>query len=86
MVLSSVVNELLGLVAVVTFYFCSGSSSASFDRLLDPLSSPHAEFPFIDIYISATGSRGGTTAMACAVLLVIFMSSMAVVTAASRQI
>ncbi len=86
MVLNGTVNALLGLVVVVTFCFCSGASRGSFDRLLDPAVSPHAELPFFGAYFSATGSHGGTTAMVCTMMLINFVALMSVVMATLRQL
>jgi amino acid transporter len=83
-ILGAVFNTLLGLIAVVTFCFTAGSASR-LDALLAP-TSPHAEFPVVGIYLRATRSRGGTTAMISVLLLVLFISGTMVVTTASRQL
>jgi amino acid transporter len=63
----------------------SNESSNSLDALLGP-KSPHAEFPVVGIYLRATGSRAGTTAMVAVILLLLGMSGTIVVTAASCQL
>lgn len=57
MLVSVVLNGALGLGILVATLFCLGDEQAALD-------SP-TNFPFMQVFFNATGSKGAATAMVC---------------------
>lgn len=57
MVASVALNGSLGFAMVIATLFCLGNAK-------DAINSPTG-FPFIEVFLNATGSKGGATAMVC---------------------
>ncbi|KAL4880520.1 amino acid/polyamine transporter I [Aspergillus karnatakaensis] len=75
--LSVLINGSLGFAMLLAFLFCLGD----LDRAL---ASPTG-YPFMEVFLSGTGSRGGAAAMAAIVVTVCICSATGMLAAASRQ-
>lgn len=76
LMISIVLNGLLGVAMLLAFLFCMGNAR-------DALDTP-TKFPFIEIFAQATGSSAGATGMTTIILCMLFAASITVLTAASR--
>jgi choline transport protein len=77
MITTAVLNGVLGLVMTITYAFCITDLEAA-------LSTPTG-YPFIQVFYTATGSKGGATAMACIPLVLLVAAGISVLATASRQ-
>lgn len=77
MISTTVVNGLMGWIAVITFCFCIGDS---LDQVID---SPTG-YPFMEVFHMATGSISAATAMSFFIMVMIVFANLAVVATASR--
>lgn len=75
---STYVNGSLGLIMVITLIFTMGD--------LDAIADTPTGFPFMQVFLNATGSRVGTTLMSLLVVLGQVGSEIACIATASRQI
>ncbi|KAJ0109741.1 hypothetical protein J7T55_004290 [Diaporthe amygdali] len=78
MILSTVVNGLLGWIMVITFAFCLGNVD-------DILASPTG-YPFMAVFYNSTKSTASATIMSVFILIMIAASNLSVVATASRQL
>ena len=76
-IITLIVNGLLGFGMLVATLFCMGNIEAA-------LESPTG-YPFMQIFLSATNSTGGTTLMVCIPLLLSFAAIFGQFASASRQ-
>lgn len=72
------VNGLLGFSMLIAILFCIGDIN-------NALASPTG-YPFIEIFLQATNSKGGATAMTAVVLSMMIMACIAVLAAGSRML
>lgn len=77
MISTTVINGLMGWIAVITFCFCIG------DSLAEVIDSPTG-YPFMEVFYNSTGSLAGATAMIFFILAMIVFANLAVVATASR--
>ncbi len=77
MIATTMLNGILGFAAFVAILFCVGDIEAA-ERT-------STGYPFMEIFYAATGSAGGATAMACAILALIFCATIGVIATASRM-
>jgi choline transport protein len=77
---SVIINGALGFGMLIATIFCTGDIDAAF----------HAEttigFPFIEIFLQATGSVGGSTGMTSIIIALAFSSTIRFLATASRMI
>ncbi|KAH6707652.1 amino acid/polyamine transporter I [Leptodontidium sp. MPI-SDFR-AT-0119] len=78
MMFSLLLNGVLGFSMLIAILFCLGSID-------DALATPTG-FPFIEIFLQATNSRGGATVMTCIVMLLMAAASIGVMATASRML
>lgn len=78
MILSTVINGLLGWIMVITFAFCLGNVD-------DILASPTG-YPFMAVFYNSTKSATSATIMSVFILIMIAASNLSVVATASRQL
>ncbi|KAF7859767.1 hypothetical protein EAF04_008846 [Stromatinia cepivora] len=72
------INGLLGFGMLLAVLYCAGDLTVAF-------ASPTG-FPFIEILTSATGSRGGTSAMVSIIVIIAFVATIGSLTTTSRQL
>ncbi|KAJ8061631.1 hypothetical protein OCU04_009438 [Sclerotinia nivalis] len=72
------INGLLGFGMLLAVLYCAGDLTVAF-------ASP-TNFPFIEILTSATGSRGGTSAMVSVIVIIAFVATIGSLTTTSRQL
>ncbi|KAI7084894.1 amino acid permease [Hortaea werneckii] len=77
MVGTVLLNGAMGLVMIITFAFCITD--------LEAVVSSESPFPFVDIFLSATGSRAGTVCMTLIPIILSVCTSLNAIAAASRQ-
>ncbi|RMY59087.1 hypothetical protein D0863_12058 [Hortaea werneckii] len=77
MVGTVLLNGAMGFVMVVTFAFCITD--------LEAVVSSESPFPFVDVFLSATGSRAGTVCMTLIPIILSVCTSLNAIAAASRQ-
>lgn len=75
---STYVNAFLGLIMAVTLIFTMGD--------LDAIAESPTGYPFMQVFLNATGSRAGTTVMSLLILFPLVGSEIACIATASRQI
>lgn len=78
MVTTICLNGALGFVMVVTFCFC-------ITDVMGMIVESTSAFPYVDVFLAATGSAGGTIAMVSIVCALGICGNLSVVAAASRQ-
>ncbi|KAK0122768.1 hypothetical protein ONS96_009803 [Cadophora gregata f. sp. sojae] len=78
MMFSLVLNGVLGFAMLIAVLFCLGSID-------DALATPTG-FPFIEIFLQATNSTAGATAMTCIVMLLMAAAAIGVMATASRML
>ncbi|ORY09606.1 amino acid permease-domain-containing protein [Clohesyomyces aquaticus] len=71
-------NGLMGWVMAITFCFCVTDTLAV---LITPLG-----VPFMQVFLNATGSKGGATGLTCLMLIIGIFGCVAVLATASRQL
>jgi choline transport protein len=79
MILTTVVNGLMGWVMVITFCFCIG------DSLAEIIDSPTG-YPFIEVFYKVTGTVGGATGMTIFIVVMNVAANLASVATASRLV
>ena len=72
-----ILNGSTGFIMVLTFCFCIGN-------IEDALNTPSGQ-PYIQVFLSATGSYAGATVMAALIIFMTLCATIGVVAAASRQ-
>lgn len=77
MVASVALNGSLGFAMVVATLFCLGNAE-------DAINSPTG-FPFIEVFLNATGSKGGATAMTSVIIAAMVFAAVGVLATASRM-
>ena len=77
MITTAVLNGCLGLVMTITYVFC-------ITDLDDALNSPTG-YPFIQVIYASTGSKAGTTVLACIPIVLLIAACISVLATASRQ-
>ncbi|RMY49193.1 hypothetical protein D0865_07637, partial [Hortaea werneckii] len=77
MVGTVVLNGAMGFVMIITFAFCITD--------LEAVVSSESPFPFVDVFLSATGSREGTVCMTLIPIILSVCTSLNAIAAASRQ-
>ncbi len=77
MVWTLVINGVTGFVMVITFAFCVGNAAE--------ILKTSTGFPFIQVFYNATGSKSGTTAMTCVIMVMSLCSTISNVATTSRQ-
>lgn len=75
---STYANAFLGLVMVFTLIFTMGD--------LEQIAETPTGYPFIQVFLNATGSKAGTTIMTLCIILPLTGSVIACIATASRQI
>ncbi|KAI7158396.1 amino acid permease [Hortaea werneckii] len=77
MVGTVLLNGAMGFVMIITFAFCITD--------LEAVVSSESPFPFVDVFLSATGSRAGTVCMTLIPIILSVCTSLNAIAAASRQ-
>ncbi|KAI6796399.1 amino acid permease [Hortaea werneckii] len=77
MVGTVLLNGAMGFVMIITFGFCITD--------LEAVVSSESPFPFVDVFLSATGSRAGTVCMTLIPIILSVCTSLNAIAAASRQ-
>lgn len=77
LMLSTVLNGVLGLAMLIAILFCIGDVETA-------LESP-TKFPFIEIFAQATRSNGGATAMTTFIIFMAIFCTIAILASASRM-
>ena len=77
MLATAVLNGILGLIMVVTYCFCITD--------LDVILATPTGYPFIQVFVNATGSKGSATAMTMVVVLLLEAACISCLATASRQ-
>jgi choline transport protein len=77
MVWTLIINGVTGFIMVVTFAFCVGDA--------EEVLATSTGFPFIQVFYNATGSRSGTTAMTCLIMVMSLCNTVNNVATTSRQ-
>jgi choline transport protein len=77
MVWTLIINGVTGFIMVVTFAFCVGDA--------EEVLATSTGFPFIQVFYNATGSRSGTTAMTCLIMVMSLCNTINNVATTSRQ-
>ncbi|GAB1739310.1 hypothetical protein NU219Hw_g4054t1 [Hortaea werneckii] len=77
MVGTVLLNGAMGFVMIITFAFCITD--------LEAVVSSESPFPFVDVFLSATGSRAGTVCMTLIPVILSVCTSLNAIAAASRQ-
>lgn len=77
MITTAILNGALGLVMTITYCFC-------ITDINDALNSPTG-YPFIQVFYTATGSKGGATALACIPIVLLVAACISILATASRQ-
>lgn len=75
---STYLNAFLGLIMAITLIFTMGD--------LDQIAKSPTGYPFMQVFLNATGSRAGTTVMSLLILLPLVGSEIACIATASRQL
>ena len=78
MVWTLILNGSTGLVMIITFAFCVGD--------IDAVLESETGFPFIQVFLNATGSVGATTGMTVVIMIMQFCAAISNVATTSRQI
>jgi amino acid transporter len=78
MVWTLVLNGATGLVMIVTYAFCVGD--------IDQVLSNSTGFPFIQVFLNATGSVKATTGMTALIMVLQFCATISNVATGSRQL
>ncbi|KAJ9483605.1 hypothetical protein VN97_g9796 [Penicillium thymicola] len=78
MVWTLILNGSTGLVMIITFAFCVGD----IDKVLES----ETGFPFIQVFLNATGSVSATTGMTVVIMIMQFCAAISNVATTSRQI
>lgn len=78
MVWTLILNGSTGLVMIITFAFCVGD----IDKVLES----ETGFPFIQVFLNATGSVRATTGMTVVIMIMQFCAAISNVATTSRQI
>ena len=78
MVLSIVLNGLLGFGMMIAILF----SLQDIDKVT---STPPTQYPFITVFVEATGSLGGSSAMAAIATILDICATLAIVASSSRM-
>lgn len=78
MVWTLILNGLTGLAMIVTYAFCVGN--------IDQVLASSTGFPFIQVFLNATGSVRATTAMTALMMVLQFCASISNVATSSRQL
>lgn len=78
MIMTTVINGLFGWVMIITYCFCIGD-------LYAVIESPTG-YPFMEVFLNATGSPRSATAMAVFVVAMALFSNLTMVATASRQL
>lgn len=76
MVIAQVISGALAMAFTITLLFGVGDVTLA-------LESP-TKFPIMQVFLTATGSKGATTAMVCALILTLVFSTFGLVACASR--
>ncbi|KAI3392041.1 hypothetical protein diail_6315 [Diaporthe ilicicola] len=79
MILTTVVNGLMGWIMIITFAFCVGPN------VEDILASPSG-YPFMALFYNSTKSTASVTIMSFFILVIMVASDLSVVATASRQL
>jgi choline transport protein len=77
MIATAVLNAVLGFAMIIAYCFCITD--------LDAALSSSTGYPFIEVFYTATGSKGGATAMACIPLVLLIAACVSILATASRQ-
>ncbi|KAI9803960.1 MAG: hypothetical protein M1833_000241 [Piccolia ochrophora] len=77
MVWTAIINGIMGFVMLVTFCFCMTDVEAALGTATG--------YPFLEVFYQVTGSKGGATAMACIIVVLIVCASISILATASRQ-
>lgn len=77
MVATAVLNGIMGFAMIITYCFCIVD--------LDAALASNTGYPFIDVFYSATNSKGGATAMASILIVLLSCSCISALATASRQ-
>ncbi|KAI9801611.1 MAG: hypothetical protein M1825_003290 [Sarcosagium campestre] len=77
MIWTALLNASMGFVMIITYCFCITDLEAALGSTTG--------YPFIDVFYSATGSKGGATAMACIIVVLIICACISILATASRQ-
>jgi choline transport protein len=77
MIATAILNGVLGLVMTITYCFCI----TDLDRIL----ATPTGYPFIQVFVDATGSKGGATAMTLILIVLIEAAGVSLLATASRQ-
>jgi choline transport protein len=77
MIATAILNGVLGLVMTITYCFCITD--------LDKILSTPTGYPFIQVFLDATGSKGGTTAMTLILIVLLEAAGVSLLATASRQ-
>ena len=80
MVLSLVINGVLGLSAIIAVFFCVGNS----DNALDASLASPTGYPFIEIFATGVGSIAGATLMSSIILIMQTFAAIGLVATTSR--
>lgn len=78
MVWTLILNGSTGLVMIITLAFCVGN--------IDNVLSSETGFPFIQVFLNATGSVPATTGMTVVIMIMQFCAAISNVATTSRQI
>ncbi|KAJ6159878.1 hypothetical protein N7497_004415 [Penicillium chrysogenum] len=78
MVWTLILNGSTGLVMIITFAFCVGD--------IDEVLKSETGFPFIQVFLNATGSVSATTGMTVVIMIMQFCAAISNVATTSRQI
>jgi amino acid transporter len=77
MVAAAVLNGVLGLIMAVSYCFCITD--------LEKILATPTKYPFIQVFVQATGSKGCATAMTMVVIVMLETSCISLLATASRQ-
>ncbi|KAL8662431.1 MAG: hypothetical protein Q9202_004752 [Teloschistes flavicans] len=77
MVATTILNGVLGFAALIAILFCAGDIEAA-------EKSPTG-YPFMEIFLQATHSPGGATAMSCVILALVYLATIGLIATASRM-
>lgn len=78
MVWTLILNGSTGFVMIVTLAFCVGN--------IDQVLTSETGFPFIQVFLNATGSVGATTGMTIVITVMQFCAAISNVATTSRQV
>ena len=77
MIATAILNGVLGFAALIAILFCAGN--------VEDAEMTRTGYPFIEIFYQATDSTGGTTAMVCVILALVFFATISLIATASRM-